>query len=435
MGISANFNFNTTVVSYRNYQEQACAYRPYHSMLSDNDPTEPYAYEIFTSSATVKHVTIELESKTSIDLTFIGKIGIRVGIELKLTISPTGMGDVLSVGFSIEAGIYDELTGIMRYTYDKETRYGMTTKDGSHFSGVISNEIGIYAGLSFEWKFMIWEGEVAIAEFKFPIIVFGNAETPISFSNTDESYSFTSRTLNLAQKQSDGRQLLSMNYLYLGSTATTAPMVNVRFPQFNGNLACEIVNINPLDAPFVKVDKNGMITISENTAQTSTEVTETLPAGVLDSATPTPKVTINRDRIDFTVSVTYTGAFTFGSNKPMSKLLHLSWKKDASVTDKEWNVNFYGYDNKLISSTKALDGALPTEPPFSDIVATLPEDPILRKYGLQLGNGSTYWQNFGPVRADTDFHLIVKPTPIIAYYHIPILTDSGLKTGESKKLL
>ncbi|MEM5769998.1 MAG: hypothetical protein AAGU32_17190, partial [Bacillota bacterium] len=103
-----------------------------------------------------------LSSHTSFTAILKGQIGIRAGFKAEVNFSLFHLNDIANFGFTIDVGVYEEITGYVRFDYDSAS--------GIRMSGGLKSETGIYVELDFVWNLCGWDGGIAIAELKFPIL-------------------------------------------------------------------------------------------------------------------------------------------------------------------------------------------------------------------------------------------------------------------------
>jgi hypothetical protein len=108
-----------------------------------------------------------ITSTSSLEL--LGEVEARIGLEIGVSITFTGLHNFLHVGLSVEGGIYVQLTGI----YHMETTISSTDGVTEAEYGAVYLEVGLYYSLNLNYKFFVFSGKNSLVGGKLPLLALG----------------------------------------------------------------------------------------------------------------------------------------------------------------------------------------------------------------------------------------------------------------------
>jgi hypothetical protein len=286
----------------------------------------------------MNHYSERLKTELHFTATLKGRVGIRAGFEAGVNFSLVHLNKVLNFGFSAGVGVYEEISGYLRFDYDYVKSSGASDSSMSLAGGLMS-ETGIYVELSFTWNLFGWEDNVTIAEFKFPILTIGALEFASEFEEPESAITFNTNAYNI--KSSD-QSLLKLKYIDIsgGSNGVT---INVKPAATNSDYAFFLVQDKTGkgkkdDLKYVSLDKDtGMVTIADNAPE----------------------------RLDFTVVVQYTKGCSLFSEKleMITKDINFTYMKyRVGDSTQKYKATFYKPDGSVLEQKEYYVGQIPVPP-------------------------------------------------------------------------
>lgn len=280
-----------------------------------------------------------LEATLHFDATLKGKVGVRAGFEAGVNFSVLHLNKVFNFGFAAEVGVYEEISGYLRFDYDYEYDSG-NSSSSMNMAGGLMSETGIYVELSFTWNIFGWDDGVTLAEMKFPILTIGALEFASEFNEPETAVTFDTPTYNI--KNSGNDNLLKLKYVDISGGANGVT-INVKPAPLSSDYAFYLVQDktgkgSKDDLDYVSVDKSTGIVTIENGAP---------------------------DRLDFTVVVQYTkGCSLFSKDlAPITKSIHFTHMKYKVVdSTKKYKATFYKPDGSVLEQKEYYVGQVPVPP-------------------------------------------------------------------------
>lgn len=327
------------------------------------------------SKTDMKYYNNRLRTELHFDATLKGKVGVRAGFEAGVNFSVVHLNKVLNFGFAAEIGVYEEISGYLRFDYDYKNVSGTASSNISLAGGLMS-ETGIYVELSFTWNLFGWDDSVTIAEAKFPILTIGALEFASEFEKNEDPITFNTNSYNI---KSGSDNLLRLKYVDIsgGSGGVT---INIRPASLSGEYAF-----------FLVQDKSG-----KGKKDDLKYVSLNKETGIVSVADNAP------DRLDFTVVVQYTkGCSLFSKDlTPITKNINFTYMKyKVDDSTKKYNARFYKPDGSLLEQKEFYVGQTPV-PPAADTYENLF---ISSKYKLK--SWSKPWkESLSALYNDADFH-------------------------------
>jgi|GEM_PF-1895158 len=318
-----------------------------------------------------------LETTLHFDVTLKGKMGIRAGFEAGVNFSVLHLNKVFNFGFAAEAGVYEEISGYLRFDYDYEYDSG-NSNSSTHLAGGLMSETGIYVALSFTWNVFGWDDGVTLAEMKFPILTIGALEFASEFAEEDNTITFNTPTYNIKNSVNDN--LLKLKYVDI-SGGGNGVTINVKPASFSEDYAFFLAQDKTGkggkdDLHYVSVDKStGMVTIANGAP----------------------------DRLDFTVIVQYTkGCSLFSKDlTPITKNINLTYMKyKVDDSTKKYKATFYAPDESILSQNEYYVGQVPVPP------ADNTYDVFFGLTQYKIKSWPKPWkEDIKAIYEDTDYHL------------------------------
>lgn len=315
----------------------------------------------------LKSVNERLYSRTHFTVILKGQIGIRAGFRAEINFSLVHLNDVINFGFSLDIGVYEEISGFVRFDYD--------TIDGFSMAGGIKSETGIYLGIEFTWNLFGWQDRLTIASFKFPILTIGSTEFASEFAETENAVTFNTDSYNL--KSGD---LLKLKYVDITGGAGGVK-INIKPASQSGDYAMYLIKDQTGkgtwdDLKHVTVNKDtGIINISENAP----------------------------DRLDFTAVVQYTrGSSLFSAGfEPITKTINMTYMKyPVENSSQKYTASFGWPDGRIIEQKEYYVGQVPV-PPSEDLYEM---ETITGS--LRLVSWAKPWkEDIAAIYANTTYHL------------------------------
>ncbi len=310
-----------------------------------------------------------LSSNTTFSATLKGQVGIRAGFKAEVNFSLIHLNAVANFGFTIDIGVYEEITGYVRFDY--------SSSEGMHLSGGIKSETGIYAELDFTWDLFGWDGSVAIAKLKFPILTIGALEFASEFDETNSAVTFNTTSYNIKNSNDD---LLQLKYIDIDTSGGGAT-INIKPASLSGDYAFFLTQDQTGkggkdDSEYVSVDhETGMVTIEDGAP----------------------------DRLDFTVVVQYTKGYSLFSkgSDPIIKNINCTYLKyQVEDSTQKYKATFYMPDGSVLEQKEYYVGQIPVAPDESTY-----EDKLeFSKYTVT--DWSKPWkESFTAIYADTGYHM------------------------------
>lgn len=342
------------------------------------------------SKTEMKYTNQRLFTELHFTATLKGKMGIRAGVEAGVNFSVAHMNSVLSFGFTAEVGVYEEISGYIRFDYDYVNSPGRDPTSSTSLAGGLMSEMGIYVELSFTWDLFTWEGSVTIADIKFPILKIGALEFASEFEKKDSAVTFNTTSYNI--KNSTGN-LLKLKYIDI-SGGDDGVTINVKLPAANDAYAFFRAKDatgkgNQDDLKYVSVSKDtGMVTVKDNAPE----------------------------RLDFTVVTQYTkGCSLFSKDLEMiTKNINFTYMKyQVKDSSQKYKATFYLPDGSVLEQKEYYVGQVPVPPALTiSLEIDLWDSPYKMK------DWSKPWkEEIKPLYADTDYHMDTEPNLVDIYYH------------------
>lgn len=333
----------------------------------------------------IRLVNTRLYSKLSFTATLKGQVGIRAGFEIAANISLFGLNDIANVGLAVEVGVYEELTGFLRFNYEYQYRMAddRSTSNMS-LAGGLKSETGIYLELSLTWKFPFCEdGSLGLYGAKFPIFTIGTLRFASEFAKEEDRVNFSTLQYNIPQGNPD---LLKLKFVDLDTKQIASKGVQVEIMQAPSSgdyrytlMVDQTGKGTRKDLGFVSLNpETGMITLQEK------------------AGTPLPA------RLDFTVAVQYTKAAALFSKKTelITKMIHFTYTRyQVADADQQCKVRFLYPDGSLVSEADYYILQTPVPPSQSDYIGFF----LNSKYEI-VNWGKPWKEAIEPIRGDTDFH-------------------------------
>jgi len=318
----------------------------------------------------IQTINQRLSSNTHFTAILKGQIGIRAGFKAEVNFSMVHLNDVLNFGFTIDVGVYEEISGFVRFDYD--------STNGISLVGGLRSETGIYVTIDFSWMLFGWQDSLTIAEFKFPILTIGTLEFASEFAEAENAVTFDTSTFNA--KINGNNDLLRLKYVDISGGA-------------NG----VTVNIKPASMS----EDYKFYLIKDQTGKGSLE---DIKYASIDAATGMISIAQNApERLDFTVVVQYTkGCSLFTKDyQPITKQIHMTYMK-VKVDDinQKFTASFYWPDGSVMEQKDYYVGQIPV-PPSEDIYEN-----AITISAYNLVNWSKPWkEEIKAIYANIDYHM------------------------------
>ena len=326
--------------------------------------------EAITGQSGMATVNERLSSHTSFSAILKGQVGIRAGFKAEVNFSLVHLNPVANFGFTADLGVYEEISGFVRFDYDSDT--------GMLVSGGLKSETGVYVELEFVWCLFGIDGGVSIAEMKFPILTIGSLEFASEFNETESAVTFNTKSYNL--KSSEDTDLLKLKYINI-DTSGGAATINIKPASLSGDYAFYLAQDttgkgSKDDLKYVTVDdETGMVTIADGAP----------------------------DRLDFTVVVQYTkGCSLFSDDMELiTKNINCTYMKyEVKDSTQKYAATFYFPNGNVMEQKEYYVGQVPV-PPSEDMYEDLF---ILSEYTLK--SWPKPWQeDIAAIYEDTSYHL------------------------------
>lgn len=331
------------------------------------------------SKTDMKYTNQRLKTELSFSAVLKGKMGIRAGFEAGVNFSFVHLNDVLNFGFAAEVGVYEEISGFLRFDYNYANTSGKDPTSNMSLAGGLMSETGIYIELSFTWNLFSWEDSITIAEFKFPILTIGALEFVSEFENENSAVTFDTTSYNI--KTSD---MLKLKYVDI-SGGDDGVTINVKLPSANDEyaffLAQDVTGKGGKDdLQYVSVDKDtGMVMVKDNAP----------------------------DRLDFTVVAQYTkGCSLFSKDLEMiTKNINFTYMKyKVENSSQKYKATFYMPDGSVLEQKEYYVGQTPVPPDITYMVIGGSYTPY------ELKDWSKPWkEEIKALYADMDYHMDTEP--------------------------
>jgi len=333
------------------------------------------------SKTDMKYTNQRLKTELQFSAEVKGKIGVRAGFEAGVNFSFVHLNDVLNFGFDAEVGVYEEISGYLRFEYNYANTAGKDPTSNMSLAGGRMNETGIYVELSFTWDLFTWEDSITTAEFKFPILTIGALEFASEFENGNSAITFDTTSYNIKNGNSD---LLKLKYIDI-SGGDDGVTINVKLPAAKDEYAFFLAQDKTGkggqdDLKYVSVDRNtGMVTVAENAPE----------------------------RLDFTVVAQYTkGSSLFSQDLAMiTKNINFTYMKyKVENSSQKYKATFYMPDGSVLEQKEYYVGQTPVPPSLEYLAIGGSSTPYNMK------DWSKPWkEEIKPLYADTDYHMDTEP--------------------------
>lgn len=319
-----------------------------------------------------------LKSEIGFTATLKGQLGIRAGFEAGVNFSMVHLNDYLNFGFSAEIGVYEEISGYLRFQYNYENSSTAGSSSSMSLAGGLKSETGVYVSLNITWNLFGYDDSLAIAEFKFPILTIGSLKFASEFEENTSAVTFNTTSYNL--KSNEDTNLLNLKYIDI-NTGAGGVTIEVKPASSSGDYAFYAAQDQTGkggkdDLKYVSVDKDtGMVAIADNAP----------------------------DRLDFTVVVQYTkGCSLFSKDMSLiTKYINFTYMKyEVEDSTQRYKATFYMPDGNVLEQKEYYVGQIPV-PPAEDTYESLI---IYTKY--KVSDWSKPWQeDISAIYADTEYHL------------------------------
>ncbi len=107
------------------------------------------------------------------ELNIVGDVSLEIGLDAEVYLTFVGLAKYIQAGFSVEAGIYSDLSGILHYDG--------VNKDESYYAAYL--EAGINLDINLYYKLFKWYGEFTIYENKFKLLELGYDKVYYDYDN------------------------------------------------------------------------------------------------------------------------------------------------------------------------------------------------------------------------------------------------------------
>ena len=166
------------------------------SLTYDYDVTNQNTYGIYLANKKIKSFHTEDKEVIKNELTLSGSISSRIGIKASVGVGITGLEKWISLGMFVEAGVYNEIEGILHKNFVTDDFYA-----AAYFESGLYLEIGAYYNL------IVFRDEITIAELEIPLLTLGYDQVYYSFVNKAPEIEITESSYSL-----NTSELLSVNY-------------------------------------------------------------------------------------------------------------------------------------------------------------------------------------------------------------------------------
>lgn len=328
-------------------------------------------------TTSMRYYSERMRSEVHLSASLKGQMGIRAGFQASVNFSVVHLNDYLNFGFSAEIGVYEELSGYLRFAYDYTASSGSSDSSMS-LAGGLQSETGIYVELAFTWNVFGYEDSVTIAEMKFPILTIGALEFASEFKEDTSAVTINTNSYNV--KSSGDANLLALKYIDITGGANGVT-VAVKPAASNADYAFFLMKDQSGkggadDLKYVSMDKDtGMITVADNAP----------------------------DRLDFTVAVQYTKSCSLFSSdlELITKDINLTYMKyKVADSTQKYKATFYMPDGSVLEEKEYYVGQIPVAPAENTYESRL----VYSKYKIK--DWSKPWQeDIAALYGDTEYHL------------------------------
>ncbi|MBR4032823.1 MAG: leucine-rich repeat domain-containing protein [Clostridia bacterium] len=144
----------------------------------------------------------ESGSNSSQSLDMMGRMELRIGGALEVRVGFTGLTKVCYIGFTVEAGLYVDVRGIL-HASSQNNEF-----DSVYYAAYF--ETGIYSEADFDIKIFWWDKNFSIHEKKYPLLFCGYDRVYYQFSEYDRAVNITNGKTSI-----DSLDILEVDYIFL----------------------------------------------------------------------------------------------------------------------------------------------------------------------------------------------------------------------------
>lgn len=223
-----------------------------------NSSTEVYGLRYASWTITPFHNRYVPTSTTnSLELT--GKLSMKAGIKVDFYATISGLQKYIRVGVAAKAGVYAELSGVLRISKTTTTQNGVTVVQNDSFGGM-SFEVGIYADVYFNYKVLWWEGKISFlgGEKRYPLFHAGYDRIYYNYSPVFDKIDAQGSVVDLRKYD-----LLQAKYYNVRSFNTGTQSLNILGQSGKYSVTVQLLDENGQVSPYATY-QNGKITRSSN---------------------------------------------------------------------------------------------------------------------------------------------------------------------------
>ncbi len=213
-------------------------------------------------------------------LSVMGKVTAKLGVKVNARASLTGWDRFINIGISAEAGLYAELTGVLRI--------GAENMDGSWDTfcyGTAYLECGLYTDVYFQYKVVCFNGKLSLlgGEKRLPIFALGYDRVYYNYTHVPELVTVTGNSVDLSSLG-----ILNSRYYSARKDETGDETLNIAGVPGKYEVSVSLLDENGQTPAYAAVS-NGVLTLAEDapcgavlTATVSVEGKEKMVATVTD---------------------------------------------------------------------------------------------------------------------------------------------------------
>jgi len=189
-------------------------------------------------------------SSTS-SLELLGKVEVKMGLEVSISVTLTGFHSFVHIGFSAEGGIYSNLTGI--YHVDFKTAFG---GEDERYDAIYL-EVGLYYDMDFFYKLFFISGRNDVDEGKRPLLAVGYNKVYYGYGTNCEE-----KTVYGSSFSMDPYDTLNVLYFDVRSMTTGKDTLSIYGEEGKYRVVVTVCDENGNVSPHARI-RNGRIVMDD----------------------------------------------------------------------------------------------------------------------------------------------------------------------------